>query len=128
MEHLNYCVTFRMVFVMWGSTKERNLRLAIGKDHCSLFVFVAAAACLWLIWRRLFLEAWLLGSTVLLALTTSVESMPRYVMANPVFLLVAGDVIDRIQSRRARIGLAAASVLLQGFLLSQWMISSTLLM
>ena len=98
------------------------------KDYCSLFVFVAAAACLWLMWRRLFLEAWLLGSTVLLALMTSVESMPRYVMANPVFLLVVGDVVDRIRPRAARAGRAAASVLLQGFLLSQWMIGSTLLM
>ena len=98
------------------------------KDYCSLFVFVAAAACLWLTWRRLILEAWLLGSTVLLALTTSVESMPRYVTANPVFLLVVGDVIGRIRPRAARAGLAAASVLVQGFLLSQWMIASTLLM
>ena len=98
------------------------------KDYCSLFVFVAAAACLWLMWRRFFLEAWLLGSTVVLALTTSVESMPRYVMANPIFLLVVGDVIDRVRPRAALAGLAAASVLLQGFLLSQWMIGSTLLM
>jgi hypothetical protein len=98
------------------------------RDYCSLFVFVAAAACLWLAWRRLFLEAWLLGSTVLLALATSVESMPRYVMANPVFLLVVGDAVGLIRSRVARTGLAVASVFLQGFLLSQWMIGSTLLM
>ena len=98
------------------------------KDYASCYVFVAAAACLWLLTRGLFLEVWLLGATVLLALTTSVDSMPRYVMANPVFLLALGDAADRIRPRSVRAGLAAAGVLLQGFLLYEWFIGSTLLM
>ena len=97
------------------------------KVYAVLFVFAAGLVCVWLLWRGLFLEAWLLGATVLLALTTSVVSLPRYVAANPVFLLVVGDVVDRIRSRPARLGLAIAAVLAQGYLLSQWFIGSTML-
>ena len=97
------------------------------KIYAVAFVLAAALACLWLLWRSLFLEAWLLGATVLLALTTSVVSVPRYVTANPVFLLVVGDVVDRVRPRPVRIALAIAGVLLQGILLRQWFLGTTLL-
>lgn len=98
------------------------------KAYAASFAVVAGLSCLWLLWRGLFLEMWLLGATVLLALTTSVDSIPRYVTANPVFLLVVGDLVDRVGSRPARIGLAVASILLQGFLLRLWFARSSALM
>ncbi len=93
-----------------------------------MFVPIAGLACLWLLWRRLFLETWLLGATVLLALTTGVLSMPRFVMTNPVFLLVLGDGVDRIGSRTVRIAWRPMAVLLQAYLLYLWFEESSALM
>lgn len=105
-----------------------NPHASQSKAYAASFVIVAGLACLWLLRSGRFLEAWMLGAMVLLALPTSVDSMPRYVTANPVFLLVVGDLVDRIRSRSVLVGLAVASVLLQAFLLHQWFITSTLLM
>ncbi len=96
--------------------------------YAASFVVVAGLACSWLLWRGLFLEMWLLGATVLLALSTSVESIPRYVTASPVFLLAVGDLADHIQLRVVRIGLAVLAVLLQILLLHMWFGNSGLLM
>jgi len=94
----------------------------------AMFVPIAGITCLWLLWRRLFLETWLLGATVLLALTTGVLSMPRFVLTNPVFLLALGDGVDRISSRTVRISLAAVAVLLQAYVLYLWFLESSALM
>lgn len=97
-------------------------------SYAASFAILASLACTWLLARGLLLEAWLLGATVLLALTTSLDSLPRYVAANPVFLLVVGDVADRIRPPIVRVGLAVACVLLQGVLLHQWFLRSLQLM
>jgi len=96
--------------------------------YAASFVVVAGLACSWLLWRGRFLEMWLLGVTVLLALTTSVESIPRYVTASPVFLLAVGDLVDHIRLRVVRIGLGVLAVLLQTLLLHVWFGNSGLLM
>lgn len=117
----------------WGLSKF-DLHLLLdpsatqSSTYAASFAILAGLTCAWLLMRGLALEAWLLGATVLLALTTSVDSLPRYVGANPIFLLAAGDVADRIRSRTARVGLALACVLLQGILLHHWFIRSFLLM
>jgi hypothetical protein len=96
--------------------------------YAASFVVVAGLVCLWLLWRGLFLETWLLGATVLLALTTSVESIPRYVTASPVFLFAVGDLVDCVRLRVIRIGLAVLALLLQILLLRVWFGNSGLLM
>ena len=98
------------------------------ESYSAAFAVLAGAACLWLLVRRRILEAWLLGSTVAVALTAGVLSMPRFVTANPVFLLVVGDVVDLIRPRAVRIGLALGCVALQALLLRTWLLQSNLLM
>jgi len=108
--------------------KMLDFQAAPSQSYCASFAFVGGFACLWLLWRQRLLEAWLLGTTVLLGAVTGVESMPRFVTTNPVFLLVVGDVVDRVRSRGARIGLAVAAVLLQALLLRTWFGNSAVLM
>lgn len=91
------------------------------------FAFPAVAACAWLLVRRRILECWLLGSSILLALSTGVLSLPRLVVANPIFLLVVGDVVDLIGSRAVRIGLAVICIAIQLFLIRSWLLESSLL-
>ncbi|MGG5891017.1 hypothetical protein ACLF3G_28460 [Falsiroseomonas sp. HC035] len=98
------------------------------RSYSASFAVVAGMASLWLLSRRHVLEAWLLGSVVVLALMTSETSVPRYVTANPIFLLVLGDVMDRIRKRAVLIGLALVALALQAFLLNTWFIESSLLM
>ena len=98
------------------------------QSYSASVAILAGVACLWLLVRRRVLEAWLLGATVVLAVATSMMAVPRYVMANPVFLLVVGDIMDLIRPRAARIVLALACVAVQAFLLHTWFIQSDLLM
>ncbi len=110
----------------WASAV--NSSAGPSQTYAAACVVLAGAACLWLLSRGLFLEMWLLGSTVLLASTTGLLSMPRFVTANPVVLLVVGDLADRIRPRALRVALALAAVALQGFVLLQWFARSMQLM
>lgn len=92
------------------------------------FAVPVALGCAWLLVRRLPFEAWLLGCTAYLALGTGSISFPRIVAANPVFLLLAGDVADRIRWRAARWALAGLCLVLQAVLLHRWLLGSRLLM
>jgi hypothetical protein len=96
--------------------------------YSASFAILAGLVCLWLLLRRRALEAWLLGATVILAVATSMMAVPRYVMANPVLLLVAGDVMDLVRPRAVRIVLALACIGVQAFLLYTWYIQSDLLL
>lgn len=98
------------------------------ESYAAAAAVLAGIACLWLLAHRRVLEAWLLGATVTLAVATGMMAVPRYVTANPVFLLVVGDVVDRIRSRAVRVGLAVGCVALQAFLLRTWLLQSSLLM
>ena len=98
------------------------------KAYGLIWVALSGFACLWLVMRRRFLELWVLATTVVLALTTSLDSIPRYVAANPAFLIVLGDFADRIGPRTIRIGLAVLCILVQVAVLHGWFIHSSLLM
>lgn len=110
----------------WGYMLDPDAPQSSG--YALIWVALSGLACLWLIRRRRFLETWVLATTVGLALTTSLISIPRYVAANPAFLLALGDVADRIASRTLRIGLAVLCVLVQVAVLYGWFRQSTLLM
>lgn len=98
------------------------------KGYGLIWVVLSGLACLWLLIRRRFLETWVLATTVVLALTTSLASIPRYVTANPAFLLAVGDLGDRIVSRPLRVGLAMLCIMLQVVAVFGWFRHSTLLM
>jgi hypothetical protein len=97
-------------------------------SYNACFAIPAALGAVWLLWRRLPFEAWLLGCTVALALSGSAISLARYVAANPITLLLAGDVADRVRSRAARVVLTVLCLALQAFLMHRWYIRSDLLM
>jgi hypothetical protein len=70
---------------------------------------------------RRWAEAWFLGATILFALASgSPESMGRFVVANPIFLLVMADLIDRIPRSAGRSACLAACVGLEVFVFHLW--------
>jgi hypothetical protein len=90
--------------------------------------FNAAAALLglsgagWLAFRRRFAEAWICAAAILLPLSSGLHSMPRFVGANPAFLLASYDALVLLR-RRSRILCAIillAMAALQLVLLLAW--------
>ncbi len=98
------------------------------RSYDVVWAIPAALGCVWLLLRRLPFEAWLLGSAAVLALGSGSISLPRIIAANPVFLLLVGDVADQIRSRPLRAVLALLCVGLQAVLLHRWMLGSRLMM
>jgi hypothetical protein len=139
-------LAFQHVQAAWGRTFTNPLKTFYWELHVNdwaillssegpesrsynvAFAIPVALGCAWLLLRRLPFEAWLLGCTAFLALGTGSISFPRIVAANPVFLLLAGDVADRIGSRPARWTLALLCVALQAVLLHRWLLGSRLVM
>ncbi|MDT7953704.1 MAG: hypothetical protein RQ966_19565, partial [Acetobacteraceae bacterium] len=112
----------------WAKLFRADLaEIVAPRAYLAAAVLPAAAACAWLLARKRVLECWLLGGTVLLALTSGVLSLPRFVYANPVFLLVIGDLMDLIRSRAVRIGLAVLCTGAQLLLLLIWLHDSSFL-
>ena len=64
------------------------------------------AAALWLALRRRWAEAWLLAGSLLLPAATGLDSLPRYVACNPVFLFAVHDLLARLDRRAAAVTLA----------------------
>lgn len=109
----------------WGLAVQE---VGVSASYNACFAIPAALGCVWLLWRRLPFEAWLLGGTAALALSGGATSLARYVAANPIMLLLAGDVADRIRSRAARVVLAVLCLGLQAFLIHRWYLQSGLVM
>jgi hypothetical protein len=67
--------------------------------ECATYAAIAAIAgllmCVRLILIKRFAECWILGSTLLVALSAGLGSMPRYVFANPVFIIYLFDLLWR---------------------------------
>ena len=61
--------------------------------------------------RRRWAEAWVLAGCVLLAAATSLDSLPRYVACNPVFLFVLHDALARLRPRMAAVALVLLAIL-----------------
>jgi hypothetical protein len=109
----------------WDLTVQ-GVGVSVSYNAC--FAIPAALGVVWLLWRRLPFEAWLLGCTAALALSAGATSLARYVAANPIMLLVAGDVADRVHSRAARVTLVVLCLALQAFLVHRWYLQSALVM
>ena len=65
----------------------------------------------WLAVRRRWAEAWLLAAGVLLPASSGLDSLPRYVACNPVFLFAVHDLLARLGRRGAVFGLAGLGVI-----------------
>ena len=79
------------------------------------------AAAAWLAVRRRFAEAWLCGMTVGMNLASgSLFSTPRYVAANPAFLLAVADLLALVRPPKLRAAILAGMAALQVVLLLFW--------
>ncbi len=92
-----------------------------GKAYDSVWALLGVAAAVWLLARRRILEGWFCGATVVVACTLGgLDSTPRYVAANPVFLFAAGDLLDRVHARGLRLALILGLAFLQVVLVRYW--------
>ncbi len=88
------------VIAIWhGLTLFDTGNLFSTKKECATYAAIAAIAgllmCLRLLMTKRFVEGWILGSTLLIALSAGLGSMPRYVFANPVFIIYLFDMLWR---------------------------------
>jgi hypothetical protein len=71
-------------------------------------------------WHRRFTEAWFSAATLLMALSTGLYSLPRFIMGNPAYLFAMFDLLAAIRRPYMRGLLVAACAALQVILLFQW--------
>ena len=64
------------------------------------------AVAVWLTAQRRWTEAWLLAASLLLPAASGLDSLPRYVACNPVFLFAVHDGLARLDRRAAALALA----------------------
>ncbi len=80
------------------------------------------ALCVRLGFLRLWPECWVLGGTILLALSAGLVSMERYVLANPVFLIFLFDWIWQSATiRRFFVPLLVACAAVQLYFAHCWL-------
>jgi Gpi18-like mannosyltransferase len=108
----------------WGNPLERlwtgiaswdfSLLLAVHSNaYAASFAVVGLAAAAWLARRRRGAEAWFLAGCILLPASSGLDSLPRFVAANPVFLYVVYDVSMLLIGRHAQpVMLAAVAAVL----------------
>jgi hypothetical protein len=93
----------------------------LARMYMALWGVVGLLAAGWLAWRRMPAEAWLCGSTVIMALTAgTIASIPRYVAANPVFLVAIADLIECVQRPALRLAIFFLFSALQIFFVLAW--------
>ncbi|HEY6432550.1 MAG TPA: hypothetical protein VIZ17_11260 [Acetobacteraceae bacterium] len=90
--------------VLWSGFTTFSFRpLRIGQPYLAAWAVLGLAAGGWLLVARRFAEAWLCGMTVIMALASgTLWSMPRFVAANPAFLLACADLLVAIRWRMLR--------------------------
>ena len=57
------------------------------------------AIAAWCLWRRRWAEAWFLAACILLPASSGLDSLPRYVATNPVFLIAIFTLLMRLPER-----------------------------
>ena len=92
------------VAVLWSGFTTFSFRpLRIGPPYLAAWAVLGLAGGCWLLATRRFAEAWLCGMTVIMALASgTLWSMPRFVAANPAFLLACADLLVAICWRMLR--------------------------
>jgi hypothetical protein len=96
-------------------------RRHVGRAYESAWAVIGLVAALWLAWRRRLAEAWLLGATVIMALCSGVvDSMPRFVGANPAFLFAAWDGLALLRWRGLRVLVILALAAVQYVFVRAW--------
>ena len=82
---------------------------------------IGLAGAVLLVHNRRFSEAWILAGTVgLAALSGSLWSMPRYVAAGPVFLLVVADMLACIRRKAVLVTVLIGLIIVQTIFIESW--------
>jgi hypothetical protein len=74
----------------------------------------------YLAWQRRFMEAWFSVATLLMALSTGLYSLPRFVMGNPAYLFAMFDLLAALRRPATRWLILATCGALQVILLYEW--------
>ena len=75
----------------------------------------------WLLIRRRYAESWFLAMTIVIPITHGMDSLSRYTMAQPLFLVFLFDFIATFRSRLVFWSVIGVCVPLQLFLVRLWM-------
>lgn len=133
-------LAFAHVEIAWGREFHNPLKQIWWALHLNDFGFVlygesgvfdaliallGLGVAVWLAKRRRWLESWMLAATILLAFSSGRNSIIRYTLANPVFLLSVGDFIDWIKPLSIRLLLALMALIVQAYLLVGWFHNSS---
>jgi hypothetical protein len=132
-------MAFSHVQVLWGrswgnplgrlwtgvASWDFSLLLEVHSNaYAASFALVGLAGAGWLALRRRGAEAWFLAGCILLPASSGLDSLPRFVAANPVFLYVVYDVSMLLIGKRGQpvmlAALAAVLGTLQVTLLLAW--------
>jgi hypothetical protein len=96
-------------------------QLRPGPAYLAVWAILGLTAGGWLALKRHAAEAWLVTTTVLMALVSgTLWSMPRFVAANPVFLLAVADILEIYVPRACRIVAYIAMGAIQAVLVFYW--------
>jgi hypothetical protein len=96
-------------------------QLRPGPAYLAAWAILGLAAGGWLALKRHAAEAWLVTTTVLMALASgTLWSMPRFVAANPVFLLAVADILEIYVPPAGRIVAYMAMGGVQAVLVMDW--------
>jgi Gpi18-like mannosyltransferase len=106
------------VFTRWRTVQPAG--------WCAVSALLGLAAAALLVISRRLTEAYLLAGTVLLAASTGVQSMPRFVFAHPVFLLAVYDVLRYLPQTPFLVALCALAAF-QMLLVVVWFNGAVLL-
>jgi hypothetical protein len=110
------------VAVLWDGFRTLSVRpWRVGPSYLAAWAVLGLAAACWLLAARRYAEAWLCSMTVIMALASgTLWSMPRFVAANPAFLLAAADVLVAIRWRVVRVGMLLVMVAFQVAFVLSW--------
>ncbi len=112
---------------IWEGLQAWDFAVLLGSPssaYAASFAILGLAGAIWLAFRRRGAEAWFLAGCILLPAASGLDSLPRFVAANPVFLFVVYDLAAWLMGTRRRpvllAGLATVLAALQAVLLLAW--------
>jgi hypothetical protein len=109
----------------WGRVFAHPARESLSVE--ATFGIAALALAVRQILQRRYAEAWLIGATILMASSSGLQSLPRFVLTNPIVILALYRIGATGASRR-RLGLIALALgLAQLLLLLAWFIGAPVL-
>jgi hypothetical protein len=95
------------------------------ESYFASWALLGLAVAIWLAVRRRTSEAFLLGASILLPLSTGLHSMPRFVATNPFFLFAVFEAVMMLRNRLALAAIFGTAGLLHAVVLVFWFISAS---